>query len=121
MTLEVKYFEDCLEKVKYTKKIQRKDFLEEGRFPIVSQEQEYINGFWNESKDLFKIIKPVVIFGDHTQVLKYVDFDFVLGADGVKILQPTNDLNSRFFYYFLMNVNLHSLGYARHYRLLKEK
>src|SRR3989338_4801238 len=106
MTLEVKYFEDCLEKVKYTKKIQRKDFLEEGRFPIVSQEQEYINGFWNESKDLFKIIKPVVIFGDHTQVLKYVDFDFVLGADGVKILQPCSFLNPKFFFYWLKSFDL---------------
>ncbi len=35
---------------------------------------------------MFKVKTPVVIFGDHTKVLKYVDFDFVLGADGVKVL-----------------------------------
>ena len=117
---EIKEFEDCLEKVVYTNKIQRKDFLEVGDYPIISQEQDFINGYWDNSNDLFKVKKPIVIFGDHTQVLKYVDFDFVLGADGVKILQPTNSIDPRFFYYFLQNINLGSLGYARHYRLLKE-
>lgn len=117
---EIKEFEDCLEKVVYTNKIQRKDFLEVGDYPIISQEQDFINGYWDNSNDLFVVKKPIVIFGDHTQVLKYVDFDFVLGADGVKILQPTNSIEPRFFYYFLQNINLGSLGYARHYRLLKE-
>ena len=117
---EIKDFEDCLDKVVYTEKIQRKDFLEYGEFPVVSQEQEFINGYWNDPKCVFKIKKPVVIFGDHTQVLKYIDFDFVLGADGVKILQPVDGLKAKYFYYFLNSVNLKSLGYARHYRLLKE-
>jgi len=117
---EIKQLEDCLEKVVYTNKIQRKDFLQNGEYPIVSQEQDFINGYWNNSDDLFEVKKPVVIFGDHTQVLKYVDFDFVLGADGIKILQPKNGINPRFFYYYLQNIELGNLGYARHYRLLKE-
>ena len=117
---EVKQFEECLEKVVYSNKVQRKDFLQNGKYPIVSQEQEFINGYWNNSDDIFEIKKPVVIFGDHTQVLKYVDFDFVLGADGVKILQPKNGIDSRFFYYYLQSIELESLGYARHYRILKE-
>ena len=117
---EIKEFEDCLEKVVYTNKIQRKDFLADGEYPIISQEQNFINGYWDNSDDLFKVKKPIIIFGDHTQVLKYVDFDFVLGADGVKILQPKNNIDPRFFFYFLQNINLGSLGYARHYRLLKE-
>jgi type I restriction enzyme S subunit len=117
---QTKKLEDCLDKIVYTNKIQRKDFLEAGAFPIISQEAEFINGYWNSKKDLFHIKKPVVIFGDHTQVLKYVDFDFVLGADGVKILCPKDFLNPRFFYYFLQSGDLKNLGYARHYRLLKE-
>jgi len=117
---EIYEFEKCLEKVTYTNKIQRKDFKEDGIYPIVSQEKEYINGYWDNENDLFKVERPVVIFGDHTQVLKYVDFSFVLGADGVKILKPKSDIDPRFFFYFLQNVDLGSLGYARHYRLLKE-
>jgi type I restriction enzyme, S subunit len=117
---EVKIFEDCIEKVVYTTKIQRKDFLESGLYPIISQEENFINGYWNNESDIFIIKNPVVIFGDHTKVLKYVDFDFVLGADGVKILQPQFFLFPRFFYYQLQSINLDSLGYARHYKLLKE-
>ncbi|MEN9921637.1 MAG: hypothetical protein RLZZ517_615 [Candidatus Parcubacteria bacterium] len=118
---QTKNIEDCIEKVIYTSKIQRKDFLESGDFPIVSQEQEFINGYWNNRKDILSVKKPLVVFGDHTQILKFIDFDFVLGADGVKILQPKEFLYPKYFYYFLQNINLRSLGYARHYRLLKEK
>ncbi len=117
---QTKQFDDCIEKVIYTKKIQRKNFLKTGAVPIISQEEAFINGYWNNKKDVFKVKTPVVIFGDHTQILKYINFDFVLGADGVKILQPKPFLNPRFFYYFLIGVNLKKLGYARHYGLLKE-
>jgi len=117
---EEKEFEECLDKVAYPTKIQRKDFLESGDFPIVSQEQDLINGYWNNSEDLVKVTKPIIIFGDHTQVLKFIEFDFVLGADGVKILKPIDRIESKFFFYCLQSVNLRSLGYARHFRLLKE-
>ena len=120
MGWQTKPFEECIEKVAYTTKIQRKDFLTDGAYPIVSQEEAFINGYWDEEADLFKVTTPVVIFGDHTKVLKYVDFDFVLGADGVKLLQPREFLQPKFFYYQLQTANLDSLGYARHYRLLKE-
>ena len=117
---EIAEFEKCLEKVTYTNKIQRKDFKDYGIYPIVSQEKDFINGYWDNEEDLFKVDKPVVIFGDHTQVIKFIDFDFVLGADGVKILKPKDKIDSKYFYYFLQNIDLGSLGYARHYRLLKE-
>ncbi len=117
---QTKSFEDCIESIKHTRKIQRKDFLDDGQFPVVSQEAEFINGYWDDEADIFKVSTPVVIFGDHTQVLKYVDFDFVLGADGVRILQPRDFLSPKFFFYQLQAANLTSLGYARHYRLLKE-
>jgi type I restriction enzyme S subunit len=93
--------------------------LPDGDYKIVSQEEDFINGYWDNEADLFKVSKPVVVFGDHTKVLKYVDFDFVLGADGVKILQPRDFLLPKFFYYQLLSANLESLGYARHYKLLK--
>jgi type I restriction enzyme, S subunit len=113
-------FESCIKNVKYTPKIQRKDFLDEGQYPIISQEENFINGYWNEQADLFCVSRPVVLFGDHTKIFKYVDFDFVLGADGVKLLVPEKFLLPKFFYYQLQTANLEKLGYARHYRLLKE-
>ena len=118
---QTKNIENCIGKIIYTNKIQRKDFLESGIFPVISQEQDLINGYWNKKEDVFRISRPVIVFGDHTQILKYVDFDFVLGADGVKLLQPKEFLYPKYFYYFLQSINLRSLGYARHYRILKEK
>ncbi len=117
---EVKPFESCIEKVAYTRKVQKKHFLSSGMYPIISQEEEYINGYWDKRKDVFKIEKPITIFGDHTKVLKYVEQDFVLGADGVKILQTKDFLDEKFFYHLLHSIYLKDLGYARHYRLYKE-
>lgn len=117
---EYKKFEDALLKVKYTRKIQSSDYLPNGIVPIISQEETFISGYWDNMDDAFKVNSPVVIFGDHSRVVKYVDFDFVLGADGVKILKPIDGLNARFLYYFLKWYDVPSLGYSRHYKLLKE-
>lgn len=112
---------NCVNKVKYTTKLQTKDFLKNGKFPIISQEEEFISGYWNSPEDVFRVKKPVVIFGDHTRVLKYIDFDFVLGADGVRILEPIDELNPQYLYYFLRSNPVENLGYSRHFKLLKEK
>ena len=117
---EIRPFEKCIEKVKYTTKIATCDYSTMGAYPVVSQEEEYISGYWNNAEDVFRVSKPVVIFGDHTRVLKYLDFDFVLGADGVKILQPIDAINAKFFLYYLIASKIPSLGYSRHYKLLKE-
>jgi type I restriction enzyme S subunit len=115
-----KKFEDCIENVKYTTKIQSKDYMASGEYPIISQEEELVSGYWNKNEDVFSAPRPLVVFGDHTRVLKYIDFDFVLGADGVKILLPIEDLEAKFLYYFLKWYNVPNLGYSRHYKLLKE-
>lgn len=115
----LKPFEACIEKVKSPAKIQRRDFKTQGAFPIVSQEADFINGFWDDANDVLEVKSPLVVFGDHTQVLKYIDFDFVLGADGVKLLLPKPFLDARFLFYFLKANPVGSKGYARHYRYLK--
>ena len=117
---EVEWFEKSIVKIDYPPKILKKDFLESGKFPVISQEANFINGYSNKENFLFKSKDPVVIFGDHTKILKWVDFDFILGADGVKILKPQKFLNSKYFYYFLESIDLDDLGYARHYKLLKQ-
>ncbi len=116
---EIKAFEDCLDKIKKTPKIPKNQFLSEGNFPIISQECDYINGYWDNDKDVLNVEKPVVLFGDHTKIVKYIDFNFVLGADGTKVFLPIKKINSKFFAYQLQSLDMPSLGYARHYRLLK--
>lgn len=118
---EIRPFEKCIEKVKYTTKVASQDFKQSGRFPIISQEEAFISGYWDSPEDVFHISKPVVIFGDHSRHIKYIDFDFVIGADGVKILSPVDDINAKYFYYYLRWLDVPSLGYSRHFKSLKEK
>jgi restriction endonuclease S subunit len=120
VTVGLKTFEECIEKVSYGNKIQRSDYLTKGNFPVVSQESSLINGYWNQETDVVWVNKPVIVFGDHTRVLKYIDFNFVLGADGTKIIKPKEFIDSKFFYYFLQANPIETKGYARHYRFLKE-
>lgn len=109
-----------INQVKYTEKVLKSDFLEKGKFPIVDQSEKFIAGYSNNPGLLFKITKPVICFGDHTRAVKYIDFDFILGADGVKILEPKDGINPKYLYYFLSNIEIPSLGYSRHYKVLKD-
>jgi type I restriction enzyme M protein len=118
---EMVKIEDLIKDVKYTTKIQKAEFLSKGKFPIIDQSENEIAGYWNNENDLYNITKPIVIFGDHTRKFKYIDFDFVLGADGVKILHPIETLNTKYFYYCLKSIELQNLGYSRHWKELKNK
>ena len=120
MKWETRSFEECIQAVKTPFKLPKKQYKAEGRFPVVSQEAALINGFHDDEKHVFIVDSPVVIFGDHTQVLKYIDFSFVMGADGVKIFKPIKEINTKFFYYSLQTLMPGGTGYARHYKLLKK-
>jgi len=111
---------ECIERIPRATKVQRKEFKDSGRFPIVSQERGLVNGYWDDENDVIRVDRPLVIFGDHTQVVKLVDFDFVIGADGVRVLKPKPFLDPQYFYYFLLGNPVRALGYARHFRLLKD-
>jgi len=111
---------DTLTRIKVPAKIQRKAYLSEGDFPIVSQEAGLINGYWNDESDVIYLKKPVIVFGDHTRTLKYVDFDFVVGADGTQIMAPIECLDPYFYYYALKTIDLEGKGYARHFSHLKK-
>ena len=112
--------DSLLEKVKVPSAVLKSDFKEEGKYPIIDQSEKFIAGFCNDDDKLIKIEKPVICFGDHTRVFKYVDFDFVLGADGVKILLPKPEISTAYLYYILRNTEIKNLGYSRHYKILKE-
>lgn len=111
----------CIDKIPKQKHVKSKDYNSSGKYPIVSQEKELISGYWDDESYLFKHDKPVIIFGDHTKEIKYIDIDFVVGADGTQILSPKDDINAKFFYYALLATPIRTLGYARHFKLLKQK
>ena len=116
-------FMHCLKKVKTPKKtsIPKMDYQKSGKFPIVDQGASFIAGWTDLTDSVISDNLPVVIFGDHTRIFKYVDFPFTLGADGTQLLYPNDDvLNPRFFYYALLNLRIPNQGYSRHYRYLRK-
>ncbi len=91
-----------------------------GTHPVVSQGQSLIDGYSNNDDKVFRINTSLTMFGDHTRNVKYIDFDFVVGADGTKFLCPIT-IDSKFFYYVILNaaINMNSRGYERHFAILR--
>ena len=87
---------------------------------MVSQSQNLVEGYCNDKSKLLSHKKPFLVFGDHSKTLKYVDFDFVVGADGTKILESFID--TKFLYYHLLRniYNLPTKSYGRHFSLLSD-
>lgn len=110
---------DCIKTVKVKDAVQKKDYQRYGQYPIISQEKDFISGYCDSIENL-NSIGEVVIFGDHTRVLKFVDFDFCVGADGVKVIRPNSDINTKYLFHFLKWVDIPSNGYSRHFKFLKE-
>jgi type I restriction enzyme, S subunit len=101
-------------------KVDQSEFLQSGKFPIVDQGLNFIAGYTDDEELVWGDDLPVVIFGDHTRILKYVDFPFVLGADGTKVLKPNKHILPLFAYYQLLNFDIPSAGYSRHFKFLKD-
>lgn len=102
------------------KKIKQKDYLVKGKLAVVDQGQELIGGYTNDVEKSYSGALPIVIFGDHTRCIKFVDFPFAQGADGVKVLRPKPFYLPKAFYYALQSVNIPNLGYRRHFPLFNK-
>lgn len=116
----IRLLESFVNKTDSKKKIKQKDYLEEGNYPIVDQGRDLIGGYTNDDKLIIYIKKPIIVFGDHTRCIKYINFDFVQGADGTKILEPKKIFLEKYFYYAFKNINIPSLGYRRHYPMFNK-
>ena len=111
---------EIIDKVPIEFKVKQKEYLPKGKFPVVDQGQPLIGGYTDDETLLVKTELPVIVFGDHTKVKKFVDFPFVAGADGTKIIKPKKDyfIEPKLFYWFLHCVKFPDKGYARHFQYL---
>ena len=102
--------------------IKQSEIKKEGKYPVVSQSQSLIEGYSNDYDKVFRPNSSCVIFGDHSKTIKYIDFPFIVGADGTKVIQPKSMLNSKYLYYHLIyNVaQIKSTGYTRNFKYLKK-
>lgn len=107
-------------KVSRTKQIKTADYLLEGAIPVIDQSRKFIAGYTNDSEALVNTGTPVIVFGDHTRVLKYIQFPFAKGADGTQlIISDRTNMPQSLLYLSLITVDLSNYHYARHFKYLK--
>jgi len=102
------------------KKLTQKSYEANGEFPVIDQGVSEIGGYSNDKGKLIYLERPVIVFGDHTKCLKYIDFSFIPGADGVKVLVPNAEIDSKYAFYACKSLRLPDRGYSRHYSFLKK-
>lgn len=101
--------------------INSNSYLSNGIIPIVDQGNKNIAGYTNDKKYIINSKNDgYIIFGDHTRIIKFIDFDFAIGADGTKILYSSSLILNKLLFYYLKNSKITNLGYSRHFKLLKE-
>jgi type I restriction enzyme S subunit len=113
--------EEFIATVTPPKKLQAADYGTEGEFPIIDQSQDAICGWTNDRDALISEGLPVIVFGDHTCALKFIDHPFVQGADGIKIFRPKRGIALRFLFCALEANPVVQETYKRHFSMLKEK
>ena len=106
-------------KTSSNKKLPTNEYCETGSFAVIDQGKNFIGGYSNRSEFVFDGELPVIVFGDHTKCIKFVDFAFIQGADGIKVLKPIKTIDEKYFYYGLKSINFPDLGYRRHFPIFK--
>jgi len=120
---ETKRLINLLNDVKITTKIEKDLWKKTGKTPIISQEKENeISGYIDNVVEIDTL--PIIIFGDHSCAVKYIDYNFVRGADGVVLLKPNKELKPKYFYFLLKYLIQDKIPnkdkYERHFKYLKD-
>lgn len=111
---------ELIEKIPRTTQIMASEYEKEGPIPIIDQSREFIAGYTDNHASLVNVGKPVIVFGDHTRILKYIQFPFAKGADGTQLIVSNTDrMPQSLFYCSLVGVDLSNYHYARHFKYLK--
>jgi type I restriction enzyme, S subunit len=101
------------------RKLQQKHYQAEGRWPVVDQGEVFIGGYTDNERLVHPSEPPIVLFGDHTHCVKYIDFHFVQGADGTKVLKPLPNMLPTYAYFALRALAVPNKGYSRHMKFLR--
>lgn len=111
-----------IKKVHRTKQIVASEYKDEGSIPIVDQSRAFVAGYTNDLEARVDFGIPIIVFGDHTRIVKLIQFPFAKGANGTQlIISDCLEMPQRLLYCSIMNVDLSNYHYARHFKYLKEE
>jgi type I restriction enzyme, S subunit len=113
-------FDEILQDVtRHFTKVKTNEYKSDGKTPIIDQSKKNISGYTDLLPKKNNFTPPYIIFGDHTRCLKYSNEEFILGADGTKVLKSKIDINYRYLFHYLKSLKIKSSGYSRHFKFLK--
>lgn len=103
-------------------KTKQKDYESQGTLAIVDQGKKLIGGYTSNAEMALQCKLPVIVFGDHTCAVKFVNFPFGAGADGIKVLSPKSGILPKYLFYGTQYLTLRfpDKGYARHYQHIEK-
>lgn len=81
----------CTIPVDRTPSVPQTRYKAAGLFPVIDQGASFIAGYTDDESVVHKTDLPIILFGDHTRVFKFLDFPFAAGADGTKLLRAHVD------------------------------
>lgn len=99
------------------KKLNRKDYKEQGKYPIIDQGAFPIVGYTNDINGLVPE-DEYILFGEHTRNIKYFKGRFVQGADGLKIIKPVSCVIPKYLYHIMKTLKIENRGYNRHWSVV---
>lgn len=115
-----KLFKNCIQSQQSRfPSVPEKEYLATGKLPIIDQGAKLIAGYTNDITLAYSGAMPAIVFGDHTRIFRFIDYNFAIGADGTKVFSPNKEFDPKFFYYALLALSLPNDGYGRHYKHLK--
>ena len=100
------------------KEVKVKDVLNNGKYPVISQSKDNIDGYFNDETKLI-IDLPIILFGDHTRIVKFITSPFIPGADGTKLFKA--NCYPKYLFYLIKYASslIENRGYGRHFAYLK--
>jgi type I restriction enzyme S subunit len=116
-------YKEAIDKISTNnKKVKQKEYISDGKYPVIDQGQDFIGGFTNDESKLLDCTLPALVFGDHTKVVKLVNYNFAPGADGVKVVVPVKFFNAKLFEFFtkILALKIPDKGYARHFQYIEK-
>ncbi|MEA5096239.1 MAG: restriction endonuclease subunit S [Sedimentibacter saalensis] len=117
---ESKEVGSLIAKIPRTKQVKTSEYKKSGTIPIIDQSRDFISGYTEDKETIVDLGIPVIVFGDHTRILKLVNFPFAKGADGTQlIVSGTTEMPQHLLFCSLVFVDLSNYNYARHFKYLK--
>lgn len=116
--MEYKKLDELLEYIQPTKYIvDSENYDDSFPTPVLTAGKSFILGYTDETNGIYFASKenPIILFDDFTTECKLVDFAFKVKSSACKILKPKKDINIKYVYYAMKNIDIDTALHKRYW------